>query len=106
MIQRETAPNQTSRTTTVRRLLGAAALLGASSLTLLAGTPASAASGEQHDGDRSGVEYMGRVGSQEHEAQAASTALQYSGGVDGIAVTTRTPRVYLVLWGSQWGSAS
>jgi hypothetical protein len=32
--------------------------------------------------------------------------LYYGGGVDGISVTTGPPRVYLVFWGSQWGSAS
>jgi serine protease len=31
--------------------------------------------------------------------------LNYGGGVDGIGVTTGAPRVYLVFWGSQWGSA-
>ncbi|MEO7069868.1 MAG: hypothetical protein ABI131_05170, partial [Nostocoides sp.] len=30
--------------------------------------------------------------------------LSYGGGVDGIGVTHGTPRVYLVFYGSQWGS--
>jgi hypothetical protein len=36
----------------------------------------------------------------------ASNDLNYGGGVDGIGVTTGHPKVYLVFWGSQWGSAS
>ena len=30
--------------------------------------------------------------------------LGYNGGVNGIGVTSGTPRVYLVFWGSQWGT--
>jgi Putative Ig domain len=36
---------------------------------------------------------------------AATGDLSYGGGVDGIGVTTGVPRVYLVFYGSQWGSA-
>src|SRR5690242_5623461 len=32
--------------------------------------------------------------------------LTYHGGNEGIGVTTGTPKVYLVFWGSQWGSTS
>ena len=32
--------------------------------------------------------------------------LSYGGGVDGIGVTSGTPRVYLVVYGSQWGTSS
>lgn len=41
-------------------------------------------------------------------AAAAATGTQtlsYNGGVNGIGVTSGTPRVYLVFWGSQWGTA-
>ena len=31
--------------------------------------------------------------------------LSYGGGVDGIGVTSGTPKVYLVFWGTQWGTA-
>jgi hypothetical protein len=31
--------------------------------------------------------------------------LQYGGGTAGVGVTTGAPRVYLVFWGSQWGTA-
>src|SRR5215831_4752772 len=39
------------------------------------------------------------------QVQAASTAndLNYHGGIGGIGVET-TPKIYLVLWGSQWNS--
>jgi len=37
-----------------------------------------------------------------HEATAASNTLQFSGGIDGIGVTSGVPRVYLVFYGSQW----
>src|SRR2546421_1590962 len=37
---------------------------------------------------------------------AASAAnLRFGGGVDGIGVTTGKPKVYLVFYGSQWGTA-
>ncbi|HMC38593.1 MAG TPA: hypothetical protein VKI19_02960, partial [Acidimicrobiales bacterium] len=32
--------------------------------------------------------------------------LAYGGGIDGIGVTSGTPRIYLVFWGSQWGTQS
>src|SRR5205807_8058549 len=33
------------------------------------------------------------------------TGLQYFGGTNGVGVTTGSPKVYLVYWGSQWGTA-
>jgi serine protease len=36
---------------------------------------------------------------------AAGQNLNYGGGVDGIGVTTGAPKVYLIFWGSQWGTA-
>lgn len=43
-----------------------------------------------------------------HAAGAASGSgsLSYHGGTGGVGVTTGAPRVYLVFWGSQWGTAS
>src|SRR5438046_324927 len=38
------------------------------------------------------------------QAAASPNNLRYGGGVDGIGVTTGKPRVYLIFWGSQWGS--
>lgn len=42
-----------------------------------------------------------------HAAGAASGSgkLTYGGAVDGIGVTTGTPKVYVVFYGSQWGTA-
>ena len=37
-------------------------------------------------------------------APAASKTLIYGGGVDGIGVTSGAPKVYLVVYGSQWGT--
>ncbi len=40
-----------------------------------------------------------------HAIHAASTNdLNYGGGISGVGVTTGAPRVYLVFWGSQWGT--
>jgi hypothetical protein len=48
----------------------------------------------------------------QHTATTATTAatgpetLAYGGGVDGIGVTSGKPKVYLVFWGTQWGTQS
>jgi hypothetical protein len=39
-------------------------------------------------------------------AASGSGVLHYGGAVDGIGVTTGPPKVYLVFYGSQWGTAS
>ena len=39
-------------------------------------------------------------------AATGPQTLSYGGGVDGIGVTSGTPKVYLVFWGSQWGTSS
>jgi serine protease len=45
-----------------------------------------------------------------HGANGASGTnpqnLNFGGGIGGVGVTTGAPRVYLVFWGSQWGSQS
>ncbi len=38
-------------------------------------------------------------------ATSANT-LSFGGGIDGIGVTSGTPKVYLVFWGTQWGTQS
>jgi serine protease len=35
---------------------------------------------------------------------STTTALSYQGGVGGVGVTTGKPQVYLVFWGTQWGT--
>ena len=37
---------------------------------------------------------------------ASGGNLYYGGGISGVGVTTGSPRVYLVFWGSQWGLQS
>ncbi len=42
-----------------------------------------------------------------HQAGFATTSannLAYGGGISGVGVVTGAPKVYLVFWGSQWGS--
>jgi serine protease len=39
-------------------------------------------------------------------AATGPQTLSYGGGVDGIGVTSGKPKVYLVFWGSQWGTSS
>ena len=41
-----------------------------------------------------------------HPRNASANNLNYGGGIDGIGVTTGPQRVYLVFYGSQWGSQS
>jgi serine protease len=48
-----------------------------------------------------------RVGGATQPAVAAATGpetLSFGGGVDSIGVTSGTPKVYLVFWGTQWGT--
>ncbi len=39
-------------------------------------------------------------------AATSANNLTFGGGVSGVGVTTGAPRVYLVFWGSQWGTQS
>jgi serine protease len=41
-----------------------------------------------------------------HGAPAAGGKLNYGGGTGGVGVTIQPPKVYLVFWGSQWGTQS
>ncbi len=41
-----------------------------------------------------------------HGRQAQAAQLRYGGGVDGIGVTTGAPKVYIIYWGTQWGTSS
>jgi serine protease len=52
-----------------------------------------------------------RPGPNHHGSNPAPRAanannLNYDGGVQGVGVTTGAPRVYVVFWGSQWGTQS
>ncbi len=63
-------------------------------------SPAAAAQGHPY---RHGV-----VPFRGHNSSFATTAsandLNFGGGLQGVGVTTGAPRVYLVFWGSQWGT--
>ena len=41
-----------------------------------------------------------------HVAAASGANLMFGGAVDGIGVTTGTPKVFLIFWGTQWGTSS
>src|SRR5437588_9951453 len=62
--------------------------------------------GAQGHGYRQGV-----VPLRGHQSNAASGSgsandLSYGGGIGGVGVTTGSPKVYLVFWGKQWGTAT
>lgn len=39
-------------------------------------------------------------------APASGNTLSYGGGIDGIGVTSGKPKVYVIFWGTQWGTSS
>ncbi|WP_063770915.1 Ig domain-containing protein [Streptacidiphilus neutrinimicus] len=111
----------------------AAAIAAATAVTLPAFASASAApasapaAGAAAHAYRHGV--FPRAGAQTHLAAAATAAdqdgegglngqagqgkpanetkpLTYHGGTGGVGVTTGSPKVYVIYWGSQWGSAA
>ncbi len=40
------------------------------------------------------------------QATTSANTVSFGGGIDGIGVTSSTPKVYLVFWGNQWGTQS
>ena len=46
----------------------------------------------------------GAINALQGKATKGSQTLAYNGGVDAIGVTSGTPKVYLVFWGTQWGT--
>ncbi|GHF51608.1 hypothetical protein GCM10018790_31850 [Kitasatospora xanthocidica] len=96
----------TSRRTRTRALTGLSAL--ALAATGFAAAPAAQA--DQPVNETAGHTHPYRHGVvPTKEAGAAATGkrtanLKYGGGVDGIGVTTGAPKVYLIFWGSQWGT--
>jgi serine protease len=74
-----------------------------------AGTPPASSSASPASGHpyRHGVvPLLGAGTSTRAPLVSSANNLQYGGGIGGVGVTTGAPRVYLVFWGSQWGSAS
>jgi serine protease len=86
-----------------RRLVGLGAVLSA--FAVLA--PAAGATANSHSYRHGLVPFAVGHG---HAAPAAnlfatsSQDLNYGGGISGVGVTTGPPHVYLVFWGSQWGT--
>ena len=89
--------------------------VGLSALTLTAGAlavaglaaPATAASGlvpGTGHGDHRVLHHQ--RGAKASGGATAASPLAFRGGVDGIGVTVGAPKVYLVFWGSQWGTAT
>jgi hypothetical protein len=78
------------------------AMLAVAATALLAATPANAAKSElvPHR------QLMSKVGTPSKKVQPAARAkqLKYGGGVDGIGVTTGSEKVYVVFYGTQWGT--
>ena len=53
------------------------------------------------------ITQMAKIRAYEHTHPATSAnTLSYGGGIDGIGVTSGTEKVYLVFWGTQWGTRS
>jgi hypothetical protein len=48
---------------------------------------------------RPGAHHLGS-----NQAATSANNLNYGGGIQGVGVTTGAPKVYLVFWGSQWGT--
>jgi serine protease len=115
-------PHSASRRRTVRVAATFAATVLVSGVLLSVGGPASAATGSnpfsptanghayRHGAipTREALANMKNYESQHHGtpnvAAASANNLTFGGGVDGIGVTTGSPKEYLVFWGSQWGT--
>jgi len=59
-----------------------------------------------HPGVTSGKLIGAAAAAAAQAAASGSNILSFGGGINGVGVTSGTPRVYLVFWGNQWGSAS
>jgi serine protease len=53
-----------------------------------------------------GLSQMRHWAANQPQARASTRNLRYGGGIDGIGVTTGHEKVYLVFYGSQWGTQS
>ncbi|HEY2443148.1 MAG TPA: hypothetical protein VGI31_08445 [Streptosporangiaceae bacterium] len=109
----------------IRRLASRAGVAAFAAATLAAGLPIAANatvshplttmnpySPAYHHGYRYGVvPTVGQAAKMQawarsHPALASAKDLSYGGGIDGIGVTTGAEKVYLVFFGSQWGTHS
>ena len=88
-------------------------LIGVGWIALLASAPVAAATSPpplpvyaQGHAYRHGVVPLRGQQSQASSLSAPSNNLSFGGGTNGVGVTTGPPKVYLVFWGSQWGTQS
>jgi hypothetical protein len=92
-----------------RAIRAGAALAGAAILTAMALAAGSAQAAPIREQAGTPHPFGGRsFPTRAHAAAAAKpnrNNLHYGGGVDGIGVTTGSPKVYVVFYGSQWGTA-
>jgi hypothetical protein len=74
----------------------------------LTGTAAAATAASSHPYRHGVVPQLGSTGTANAAPliRASTSNLRYGGGVAGIGVTTGAPKVYVVFWGSQWGTQS
>src|ERR1019366_1290318 len=90
-------------------LIAAASLTGVLSATAGASTVRTAASPSflaGHPYRHGAVPMRGRLPYQQTSRihTISATNLRYGGGISGVGVTTGPEKVYLVFWGSQWGT--
>ena len=50
------------------------------------------------------VPMRGHLAALQQQRASGTADVAYQGGLDGVGVMTATPRVYLVFWGTQWGT--
>ena len=93
------------RSLALRVGLSLACLAGAALPLLGPASPVHAASPDTSQGQRRGLVHP-RAAAGVAVPAASSTNLAYGGGSAGQGVTTGHPQVYLVFWGSQWGSVT
>jgi serine protease len=86
-------------------LVAATALIGG--MTAAGASPASPATPPVHPHGVLPTVQAAQAARSGHVSPAiTSKTLQYGGGVDGIGVTTGKEKVYIVFWGTQWGTSS
>jgi hypothetical protein len=88
-------------------VVAAAALgVGMTAVSATAATPATPATPASHSHLHGVVPTVQAAQHARAIQPLTSKTLQYGGGVDGIGVTTGKEKVYIVFWGTQWGTSS
>lgn len=84
--------------------LGAAIIATVALGTTISAAPAHAQSAGVASYRHGLLPMLGQQGSATKTPAISATDLHFRGGISGVGVTTGAPRVYLVFWGSQWGT--